>query len=158
MYKVMLRDNIKSVAKDILESTGKIEVTIDNKKENNRPEILSKIIKNFDGVGIRSGTKITSEVLKNALKLKVVARAGVGVDNINIDECTKKKILVMNAPGGNAVTTAEHAIALMMSLARNIPKGTYTLKNGNWAKKELIGVEQQNTRNNRIGKSRQNCS
>ncbi|MBW1649176.1 MAG: hypothetical protein JRJ44_00600 [Deltaproteobacteria bacterium] len=141
MYKVMLRDNMALIAKDILEATGKIEVTIDNNKDNSKPEVLSEIIKNFDGIGIRSGTKITPKILKNALKLKVVARAGVGVDNINIEECTNKKIVVMNAPGGNAITTAEHAIALMMSLARNIARGTYTLKNGTWAKKELIGVE-----------------
>jgi len=137
----MLRDNMSPIAKDILEATGEIEVTLDNNKDNNKPEVLSKIIKDFDAIGIRSGTKITPEILKNASKLKVVARAGVGVDNINIKECTKKKIVVMNAPGGNAITTAEHAIALMMSLARNIPRGTSTLKNGIWAKKELIGVE-----------------
>jgi D-3-phosphoglycerate dehydrogenase len=70
-----------------------------------------------------------------------VARAGVGVDNINIKECANKNIVVMNAPGGNAITTAEHAIALIMSLARNIPRGTSTLKHGEWAKKKLIGVE-----------------
>ncbi len=141
MYKVMLRDNMEPVAKKILEATGKIKVVVDNDKNNSKPEVLSEIIKDFDGIGVRSGTKITPAILKNASKLKVVARAGVGVDNINIEECAKKNILVMNAPGGNAITTAEHAIALMMSLARNIPRGTYTLKNGEWAKKKLIGVE-----------------
>jgi len=141
MYKVMIRDNMAPLAKEILEATGKIKVETDNDKSTSNPEILSGLLKEFDGVAIRSGTKITQQILDSAENLKVVGRAGVGVDNIDIDACTKKKIVVMNTPGGNAVTTAEHAISLMMALARNIPRGTSTLKNGDWAKKQLIGVE-----------------
>ncbi len=141
MYKVMIRDGMSPVAKDILEATGKIEVVVDNDKETNKPEVLSTIIGEFDGLAVRSGTKVTPEVLERAGRLKVIGRAGIGVDNIDQRAATQQGIVVMNAPGGNTITTAEHTIAMMMSLSRNVPQATASLREGKWEKKKLMGVE-----------------
>jgi len=141
MYKVMIRDNMSPIAQEILEATGKIQVVVDNDKASNDPKILSKIIEDYDGLAIRSGTKVTSEVLDSAKKLKVVARAGIGIDNIDLQKATKNGIVVMNAPGGNSTTTAEHTIAMMMALSRNIPQATASLRAGKWEKKSFTGVE-----------------
>ena len=94
----MIRDNMSFLAKEILEKTGKIEVVIDNDKKTNDPKELSKIIGEFHGIGIRSGTKITKKVLENAKNLKVIGRAGVGVDNIDSAAAKEKGIVVMNTP------------------------------------------------------------
>jgi len=141
MFKVMVRDTMSPVAKEILEASGKIEVVVDNDKATNDPERLAKIIGEFDGLAVRSGTRVTKKVLENAGRLKVVGRAGIGVDNIDLQEATRHGTVVMNAPGGNSVTTAEHAISMMMSLARNIPQATASLREGKWEKKQLIGIE-----------------
>lgn len=141
MFKIMIRDNMASVAKDILEATGKIKVVVDNDKANAEPEVLSEMIRDFDGLAIRSGTRVTEKILENPGKLKVIGRAGVGVDNIDIKSATRHGIVVMNAPGGNTVTTGEHAISLLLSLARNIPQATASLRSGKWEKKQLAGVE-----------------
>ncbi|MFO7556226.1 MAG: phosphoglycerate dehydrogenase [Desulfobacterales bacterium] len=141
MYKVMVRDNMAPVAKNILEATGNIEVVVDNEKATSDPKVLSKIIGEFHGLAIRSGTRVTEEVLKNAVRLKVIGRAGIGVDNIDVPAATKQGIVVMNAPGGNTITTAEHTISLMLALARNIPQGTASLRQGKWEKKKLSGIE-----------------
>lgn len=141
MFKVMIRDNMAPIAKEILESSDKIKVIIDNEKATNDPSALSEIIGEFDGIAIRSGTKITEQVIKNAKRLKVIGRAGTGVDNIDVRSATKHGIVVMNAPGGNTTTTAEHTISMMLSLARNIPQGTASIREGKWEKKKLTGVE-----------------
>ena len=141
MYKVMIRDNMSPVAQRILEATGKIEVVVDNDKATSDPKVLSKIIGEFHGLAIRSGTRITKEVLTNAGQLKVIGRAGIGVDNIDVPVATKHGIVVMNAPGGNTITTAEHTISLMLALARNIPQGTASIREGKWEKKKLAGIE-----------------
>jgi D-3-phosphoglycerate dehydrogenase len=141
MYKVMVRDNMSPIAKSILEATGKIEVVVDNDKATSDPKVLSKIIGEFHGLAIRSGTQVTAEVLKNADQLRVIGRAGIGVDNIEVPAATKQGIVVMNAPGGNTITTAEHTISLMLALARNIPQGTASLRQGKWEKKKLAGIE-----------------
>jgi len=141
MYKVMIRDNMSPVAKEILEATGRIEVTVDNDKTTNDPDVLAEIIGEFHALAIRSGTKITDGVLKKAKQLKTIGRAGIGVDNIDVQAATRRGIVVMNAPGGNTITTAEHTISLMLALARNIPQGTASLRQGKWEKKHLTGVE-----------------
>lgn len=141
MLTVMIRDNMSPVAKEILEASGKIKVVVDNDKSTGKPEELSKIVKNIDGLAIRSGTRVNERVLKNAKKLKVIGRAGIGVDNVDVTAATKKGVVVMNAPGGNTVTTAEHAISLLLSLARNIPQATASLRQGKWEKKKLTGIE-----------------
>jgi len=141
MYKVMIRDNMSPRAKEILEQTGQIEVVVDNDKTTSDPRILASLIHEFDGLGVRSGTKVTAEVFEKAAKLKVVGRAGIGVDNIDVTFATGRGIVVMNAPGGNTVTTGEHAISLMLALARNIPQATASIRDGKWEKKKFMGVE-----------------
>lgn len=141
MYRVMLRDNMAPIAKEILEATGQIEVVVDNDKAANEPEMLSTVIRDFDGLGIRSGTRVTSQVLDVSDRLKVVARAGIGVDNIDVAAATSRGVVVMNAPGGNTVTTAEHAVSLMLSLARQIPQATASIRDGKWEKKKFMGIE-----------------
>ncbi len=141
MMKVMIRDNMSSIAKEILEASGQINVVVDNNKETNDPSKLSEIIGEYHGLAIRSGTKVTDQVLRNAVNLKVVGRAGIGVDNVDVQTATQQGIVVMNAPGGNTITTAEHAISLMLSLSRNIPQATASIREGKWEKKILSGVE-----------------
>ncbi len=141
MYKVMIRDNMSPIAREILEASGNIEVVVDNDKAANDPEVLSGLIGEFHGLAVRSGTVVTEQVLANAKQLKVIGRAGIGVDNIDVAAATKQGVVVMNAPGGNTVTTAEHTISLMLALARNIPQATESIRQGKWEKKKLTGIE-----------------
>jgi len=141
MYKVMIRDNMSPIAKQILEASGKIEVIVDNDLKTSKPDALSKIIGDFHGLAIRSTTWVDEGVLSAASQLKVIGRAGVGVDNVDIPAATKRGIVVMNAPGGNTITTAEHTISLLLALARNIPQGTASIREGKWEKKKLSGIE-----------------
>ena len=99
MFRVMVRDNMSPAAKEIFEATGEIEVVIDNDAATSDPKALSEIIGEFHGLAVRSGTNVTEEVLKRAKKLKVVGRAGIGVDNIDVQAATKQGVVVMNAPG-----------------------------------------------------------
>jgi D-3-phosphoglycerate dehydrogenase len=105
------------------------------------PEALKDIIKDYDALVIRSATKVTEDLLGAAVRLKVIGRAGIGLDNVDIPAATRRGIVVMNTPGGNIVTTAEHTVALLLSLSRNIPQGTGSLKAGRWEKKRLQGRE-----------------
>jgi len=141
MYRVMIRDSMSPIAREILEETGEIEVVVDNEKTTNDPDALSKIIGEFDGLAIRSGTRVDVNVIEAARQLKVIGRAGIGVDNIDVGTATDRGIVVMNAPGGNTVTTAEHAISLMLALARQIPQATSSIREGKWEKKKFTGVE-----------------
>jgi D-3-phosphoglycerate dehydrogenase len=106
-----------------------------------KPDELKKICADYDGWVIRSGTRITAELIDAAKNLKVIGRAGVGFENIDADAATKKGIVVMNTPGGNNVTTGEHTIALMMALARHIPQAVASLKDGKWDRNKFVGVE-----------------
>src|SRR3990170_2743983 len=106
-----------------------------------KPEDLKKICADYDGWVIRSGTKITAELIEAAKNLKVIGRAGVGYENIDAEAASKKGIVVMNTPGGNNVTTGEHTVALMMALARHIPQAAASLKNGKWERNKFVGVE-----------------
>ena len=102
---------------------------------------LIKVISDYDGLAVRSATKVTERVVAAADRLKVIGRAGIGVDNVDVKAATARGIIVMNTPFGNAITTAEHAIALMLALARQVPLADLTTRAGKWAKSELIGVE-----------------
>lgn len=102
---------------------------------------LVKVIGDYDGLVVRSATKVTPAVIKAAKKMKVVGRAGVGVDNINVPEATKAGIMVMNTPGGNTVSTAQLALSLLASLARNIPAADISIKAGKWDRQSFVGVE-----------------
>ena len=111
------------------------------KKTKLSPEELTEEMKNADGVIVRSATQITAELMDTSEKLRVIGRAGVGVDNIDVKAATKRGIVVMNAPDGNTITTAEHTFALLVSMARNIPQAHSKLQNGTWDKKSFVGVE-----------------
>ncbi|MFP4532738.1 MAG: phosphoglycerate dehydrogenase [Desulfobacterales bacterium] len=136
--KVLVSDKLGDAGVKLFEEEDGIDVDV---KTGMSPEELKEVIKDYDALVIRSATKVTEEILEAAEKLKVIGRAGIGVDNIDVEGATKRGIIVMNTPTGNVVTTAEHAIAMMMSLTRNIPQGTSSMKAGRWDKKKLQGRE-----------------
>ena len=105
------------------------------------PEKVKASIENAEALIVRSGTAVTSEVLASAKKLKVVGRAGAGVDNIDVDAATRHGVIVMNTPGGNTVAAAEHTMSLMLALARNVPAAYESLRQGKWERKEFVGTE-----------------
>jgi len=107
------------------------------------PELLRDALANADGLIVRSETKVTSELMDAARKLRVIGRAGVGVDNIDVPAATARGIVVMNAPDGNTITTAEHTLALLIALARNIPQANASVKAAKWERKRFIGAELQ---------------
>tara|TARA_R110002072_G_scaffold6364_1_gene37504 strand:- start:9556 stop:11151 length:1596 start_codon:yes stop_codon:yes gene_type:complete len=135
--RVLISDPMSSQAVSVFEQRG-IEVVQTGKMTEDE---LLEIIPEFDGLAIRSATKVTERVLNAATRLKVVGRAGIGVDNVDVPACTAKGIVVMNTPMGNAITTAEHALAMMFSLARHIPQANQTTHTGAWAKSKYMGVE-----------------
>ncbi len=136
--RVLVSDNLGEAGIKMFQEEEGIEVDV---KTGLSPEELKGIIGNYDGLVIRSATKVTEELLEAATRLKVVGRAGIGLDNVDIPAATKRGVVVMNTPGGNVITTAEHTIAMLFSLSRNIPEGTTTLKKGRWEKKKLQGRE-----------------
>jgi len=134
---VLVSDNISPKGVKILEKAGlKVDV-----KTGMKPEELKKVIGKYEGLVIRSATKVTSEIIDAAKKLKVIGRAGSGLDNVDKAAATKRGIVVMNTPGGNTITTAEHTIALIVALARQVPQATASMKEGKWEKKKFMGVE-----------------
>lgn len=135
--KVLVSDNISPKCIEILENAG-LEVDI---KVGMKPDELRACIGDYQGLIIRSATKVTSEIIDAATSLKVIGRAGSGLDNVDRTAATKKGIVVMNTPGGNTITTAEHTIALMVSLARQVPQATMSMKAGKWDKKKFMGIE-----------------
>ena len=139
--KVLVSDKMGEAGLDIFRNQDGIELDVNTGLS---PEELAEIIGQYDALAIRSATKVTKDILDAATNLKVIARAGIGLDNVDIEEATKHGVAVMNTPGGNTVTTAEHAIAMMMALTRNIPRGTMSMKDGRWDKKLLQGREINN--------------
>jgi len=136
--KVLVSDNLGEVGIRMFEDEDGLRVDVNTGLS---PEALEEVIGDYQGLVIRSATKVTESLLAKAKNLKVIGRAGIGLDNVDIPAATKRGIIVMNTPGGNVVTTAEHTIALMLSLSRNIPSGTTTMKEGLWEKKKLQGRE-----------------
>ncbi|MBM4136945.1 MAG: phosphoglycerate dehydrogenase [Nitrospira sp.] len=135
--KVLIGDNLSPKGIEILKNAG-LEVDV---KVGMKPDELKACIGNYHGLIIRSATKVTAEIIDAATNLKVIGRAGSGLDNVDKTAATKKGIVVMNTPGSNTITTAEHTIALMVSLARQIPQATISMKAGKWEKKKFMGVE-----------------
>ncbi len=138
MKRVLVSDSLSPRGLEILRQAEGIEVDV---RTGLSPDELREIIGDYDALVIRSGTKVTADVIERAARLRVVGRAGIGVDNVDVAAATKRGIVVMNTPGGNSVTTAEHAVALMMSLVRNIPQATMSMKQGKWEKKRFQGHE-----------------
>ena len=136
--KVLVSDKLADIGIKMFEEAEGIDVDV---KIGLTPDVLKAIIKDYDALAIRSATKVTADLLNEATRLKVVGRAGIGLDNVDIPAASKRGIVVMNTPGGNVVTTAEHTIAMLLALSRNIPQGTASLKAGRWEKKNLQGRE-----------------
>lgn len=139
--KVLVADAISDRGVEDLKVGGELDVVV--KTGLKEPELLG-IANEFSGIVVRSQTKITAKVIEAATKLRVVGRAGVGVDNVDVAAATKKGVIVMNTPGGNTVSTAEHAFSLLMSIARNIPQADASVKAGKWDRKSFEGVELYN--------------
>ncbi|MEO5374086.1 MAG: phosphoglycerate dehydrogenase [Alphaproteobacteria bacterium] len=137
MPKVLVSDKLSPAAVQVFKDRG-VEVDV---KTGLKPDELKAIIGDYDGLAIRSATKVTADLLTAASKLKVVGRAGIGVDNVDVPAATERGIVVMNTPFGNAITTAEHAVALMMTLARDLHVANASTHAGKWEKNRFMGVE-----------------
>ena len=135
--KVLIADKLSPAAVEIFKQRG-VDADV---KTGLKPEELLAIIDQYDGLAVRSSTKVTKDVLAKATKMKVVGRAGIGVDNVDVDAATSRGVVVMNTPFGNAITTAEHAISMMMALARQIPSANASTHGGKWEKSKYMGVE-----------------
>src|SRR4051812_25565998 len=137
MPRVFISDKLEPGGLDLL---GKSGLEVDN-----RPglsgDALKEALRAADGMIVRSGTRVTAEMLENPGRLRAVVRAGVGVDNIDVAAATRKGIVVMNTPGGNTVSTAEHTVAMMMTLARHIPAADQSLHGGKWERGKLVGTQ-----------------
>ena len=136
MYKILITDKLAQEGIDLINATENFEAVI---KTGISEDELAQIIGEYDGLIIRSGTQVTAKVLENPGKLKGIARAGVGVDNIDVPAATQKGILVMNTPGGNTLSAAEHTMALMLALSRNVVPACNSLKEGAWDRKKYTG-------------------
>ena len=137
MPKVLISDKMDPKAAQIFRERG-VEV---DEITGKTPEELIAIIGDYDGLAIRSSTKVTKAILAAATNLKVIGRAGIGVDNVDIPAASAQGVVVMNTPFGNSITTAEHAIALMFALARQLPEADASTQAGKWEKNRFMGVE-----------------
>ena len=149
--KVLVADAISQRGIDALSANGDLEVSVQLKLA---PAKVIEIIPEFSGLIVRSETKVSAEVLNAAKKLRVVGRAGVGVDNVDVETATRRGVLVLNAPGGNTVSTAEHAFSLLLCVARKIPQADASLRAKKWNRKEFEGVELYNKTLGVIGMGR----
>lgn len=136
--KILVSDPLASKGLDILKKEPDIQVDVNTGLSE---DALCQIIKDYDALIVRSQTQVTARVIKAAERLKVIARAGVGIDNVNVEEATKRGIVVMNTPGGNTISTAEHTFSMMLALSRNIPQACQSIKKGEWDRKKFTGVE-----------------
>ena len=137
MAKVLIADSLSPKAVEIFQEN---DVEADIAVGLSQTDLVNRI-KDYDGLAVRSATKVTRDVLEAAPRLKVVGRAGIGIDNIDLDAATASGVVVMNTPHGNSITTAEHTIALIFSLARNIPAADRSTQAGRWDKKRFMGIE-----------------
>ena len=138
MFKVIVSDKLSKEGIDILTNTGKIQVDV---KTGLKPEELKQIIHEYDGIVIRSATKLTQDIIESAKNLKVIGRAGSGLDNVDKAAATAAGIVVMNTPGGNTVTTAELTFAMLLAMSRHIPQSFLSIKEGKWEKSKFQGTE-----------------
>jgi D-3-phosphoglycerate dehydrogenase len=136
MSKVLVSDPIDQAGIDILSQVAQVDV-----RTNLSPEELVQIIPEYDALMIRSGTRVTQEIIEAGKQLKIIGRAGVGVDNVDVPSATRQGIVVVNSPEGNTIAAAEHALAMMLSLSRHIPEANQSVKNKEWDRKRFIGAE-----------------
>ncbi|HSC70830.1 MAG TPA: phosphoglycerate dehydrogenase [Candidatus Methylomirabilis sp.] len=139
--RVLVTDNLSPRGVELLRQTPGVEVEVRNKLA---PEDLKTILRDMDALIVRSATKVTPDVLTAAPRLKVVGRAGVGVDNVDLEAATARGVVVMNTPGGNTVSAAEHTMSMLLSLAKQIPQATASMKGGKWEKGKFLSVELSN--------------
>src|SRR3954452_23437868 len=137
MPRVFICDKLEQAGVDLLQAAG---IEVDNRPGLKGAELLTAV-QACDALIVRSATKFTAEILENAGKLKAIARAGVGVDNIDVPAATRKGVVVMNTPGGNTVSAAEHTVALLLALARRIPAADATMKAGGGGRNKVVGTE-----------------
>src|ERR1700688_3100799 len=137
--RVLISDALSPAAVQIFKDRG-VEVEFQPNLGKDKDK-LAETIDGFDGLAIRSATKVTAKMLEKAKSLKVIGRAGIGVDNVDIPAATARGIIVMNTPFGNSITTAEHAITLMLAMARQIPEADASTRAGKWEKNKFLGVE-----------------
>lgn len=136
MPKVLVSDTIDQAGIDILSQVAQVDV-----KTGLSPEELIKIMPEYDALMIRSGTRVTKEAIEAGTQLKIIGRAGVGVDNVDVPAATRQGIVVVNSPEGNTIAAAEHALAMMLAMSRYIPDANQSLKNGKWDRKSFVGTE-----------------
>jgi D-3-phosphoglycerate dehydrogenase / 2-oxoglutarate reductase len=136
MSKVLVSDPIDQAGIDIISQVATVDV-----KTNLKPEELIQIIGDYDALMIRSGTRVTKEIIEAGTNLKIIGRAGVGVDNVDVPAATRQGIVVVNSPEGNTIAAAEHALAMMLSLSRHIPDANASVKRNEWDRKTFVGVE-----------------
>eukprot|EP01037_Dinobryon_pediforme_P031380 gene31380-35843_t len=137
--RVLISDQLSPTAVQIFRDRG-VEVDYQPSLGKDKDK-LAEIIGNYDGLAIRSATKVTAKLLEKATRLRVIGRAGIGVDNVDIPAATQRGVIVMNTPFGNSITTAEHAIALLFALARELPAADASTQAGKWEKNRFMGVE-----------------
>ena len=138
MFKILVSDALSDEGLKILKEVKDFEVDV---KTGLPPEELKSIIKDYDALLVRSATKVNKDIINAASRLKVIGRAGVGLDNVDLDAATSKGIIVMNTPGGNTISTAEHAVSMILSLSRSIPQANASTKKGEWKRSKFMGVE-----------------
>lgn len=136
MPKVLVSDPIDQVGLDILSQVAQVDV-----KTGLSPSELAQIIGEYDALMLRSGTRVTAEVIEAGQKLRIIGRAGVGVDNVDVPAATRRGIVVVNSPEGNTIAAAEHTLAMMLSLSRHIPDANASTKSGGWDRKSFVGTE-----------------
>ncbi|MFA5062722.1 MAG: phosphoglycerate dehydrogenase [Candidatus Omnitrophota bacterium] len=138
MIKILVSDALSDEGLKILKDVKEFQTDI---KTELKPDGLKEIIKDYDALLVRSATKVTKDIIDAASKLKVIGRAGVGLDNVDLAAATQKGIIVMNTPAGNTISTAEHAFSMILALSRNIPQATASTKKGEWKRSKFMGVE-----------------
>jgi D-3-phosphoglycerate dehydrogenase len=137
-FRVLLSDSLAQQGVEILQRDARISCDV---RTGLNPAQLAEIIPGYDALVVRSSTRVTREIIERATSLKVIGRAGVGVDNVDLDAATRRGIVVMNSPLGNSVTTAEHTISMMMAMARHIPAASVALRAGQWERGKFTGIE-----------------
>jgi len=138
MYRILVSDPLSEKGLKILKEVKEFEVDV---KTELKPEALKEIIKGYDALIVRSATKVTKDIIAAAKGLKVIGRAGVGLDNVDLDAATQNGIIVMNTPAGNTISTAEHTMSMILSLSRNIAPASASMKKGEWKRSKFMGVE-----------------
>ena len=139
--KILVSDPLSEEGLKILKDVKEFQVEV---KTELKPEALKEIIKDYDALIVRSATKVTKDIIEQAGKLKVIGRAGVGLDNVDLEAATQKGIIVMNTPAGNTISTAEHTMSMILALSRNIPQANASTKKGEWKRSKFMGVELYN--------------